>query len=235
MAAYQAKQDAYDQALAEATAACGINGINGTNPALNRQIERTELKRGCINWLFEGANVGVYGTYGGGPGDPNPPVYQTGAALLAQADRAKFIEQCFEWDLLTYTLYPYYWLPREKWRMHYQLNDTDPLFLSFLQAGLARVVVSVRPGFEKAALHFLRTGQLWDGGDAPGSESPLYLSVMAELQPPARTRVGQPWQVRVPTELTILQADSGAIAGKGLPCACDPTLALGAISSPLGR
>ena len=117
--------------------------------------------------------------------------------------------------------------------MRYQLADSDPLFLQFLQSGLARVLVSVRPGYEKAAMYFLRTGQIWNGGSPPAINSPLYLSIVDELRPQPRTRVGDPWDVVVPTTLTVLQAKSGAIEGEGLPCACEPGETLGATSSSL--
>jgi hypothetical protein len=32
---------------------------------------------------------------------------------------------------------------------------------------------------------------------------------------------GEPWETRVPTSLTILQARNAAIIGNGLPCYCD--------------
>ena len=232
--AYQAQQDAYDQALAAAKAEQeGIGAIRGTNPAQNRLIERTELKRGCLNWLFNGANFGVDGTHEMGEGDINPPVYKTGADLVGQTERAKFMEQCFEWDLLAYTLYPYFWLPRDQWHLRYQFSDADPQFLNFLQSGLARVLVSVRPGYERAAMHFLKYGQIWNGGSPPAINSPLYRAIIDELRPQPRTLVGPSWQVRVPSTLTVLQAESGAIEGRGLPCDCEPGEALGREASVL--
>lgn len=231
MAAYQAQKDAYDQALADAKSQLaarqdGLNAIQGTNPALNQNIVQDELKKGCINWLFRGQNYGTYAVWR--YGDPyNPPHYSTDAGAMADGERAKFIEQCFEWNLMTYNLYGYFWANKGRWRPLYQLNDADPLFQNFLQSGMARVLVSVRPGYEKAAMYFLSTGEIWNGGDRPGPNSPIYLSIVDELKQPVGTRVGEPWEIRVPSTLTVLQAESGAIAGKGLPCDCEPDKALG--------
>jgi hypothetical protein len=157
----------------------------------------------------------------------NPPYYTTDAQAVADGERAKFMEQCFEWELLTYTLYPYYWANQGRWRSLYQLSDTDPQLLAFLQSGMARVLVSVRPGYEQAAMYFLRTGQIWNGGEQPGINSLIYLAIVDELKQPVGVRVGKPWEIRVPTTLTVLQAESGAIDGKGLPCDCEPQAALG--------
>jgi hypothetical protein len=47
------------------------------------------------------------------------------------------------------------------------LTNSDPLFLSFLQPGYARVVVPVRLGFETAVQFYLNTGLPWLDGDLP--------------------------------------------------------------------
>ena len=112
LSAWQAKQDAYNEALAEAKSQQSSNYIQGTNPAQNRLIERNELKRGCLNWLADGQNISVYGVQAdftnsiAGATTGNPPLYVTKGDVVYQTERAKFLEQCFEWDLLTYSLYP---------------------------------------------------------------------------------------------------------------------------------
>jgi hypothetical protein len=228
MKAYQTKKDAYDSELANLRSQQqGLIGIQGTNPALNRTIEQTELKKGCIHWLFNGRDYSTWGVWRYGD-TVNPPHVNTDAATLAGGERAKFIEQCFEWPLMTYTLYPYFWAGRSEWRRLYTLNDADPLFLNFLQSGMARVHVPIRPRYEKAAMHLLKTGEVWNGDGPPPIDSPIYVSIVDELRQPVGTRVGQPWEVRVPTTLTVLQAKSGAIDGEGLPCDCEPAKAIGA-------
>jgi len=132
----------------------------------------------------------------------------------------QFVEQCFEWRLMTYIFFPYFWGRKCNWQKIYQLDDIDPIFLSFLQAGFARVVVPVAPGYEHAALRFLADSTLWVGGGIPGVDDPLYRSVVNEML----EEVGdvddsiEPWKIRVPTTLTVLQCDSGCVPGNGLPC-----------------
>jgi hypothetical protein len=31
----------------------------------------------------------------------------------------------------------------------------------------------------------------------------------------------EPWPIRVPTSLTVLQCESGCVEGSGLPCPCE--------------
>ena len=92
----------------------------------------------------------------------------------------------------------------------------------------------MRPGMEKQIMHFLRTGQVWQGSEVPAIDSPLYLSIVDELKAPVGTVEGEPWEIRVPTALTVLQCESGCVEGAGLPCDCeeDPSSAFGTEGTP---
>lgn len=121
---------------------------------------------------------------------------------------AKFMEQAFEWEIMDYTFYPYYWGNKEDWQKMYLSESIDPLFRSFLQAGMGRVIVTVTPGFEDAVNFYLATGKIWNGGEVPIIGDPLYLSIADELREPQGEKYGKPWVTRLPTSLTILQAES---------------------------
>jgi len=121
---------------------------------------------------------------------------------------AKFLEQAFEWSIMDYTFYPYYWADRKMWQEMYLTENIDTLFRGFLQAGLARVIVTVKPGFEEAVQYFLTTGKVWMGGETPIIGDPLYVSIMQEMQDPIGIPQGNYWITRIPTTLTILQAKS---------------------------
>ncbi|KPE50625.1 hypothetical protein AOB46_13905 [Chryseobacterium indologenes] len=135
----------------------------------------------------------------------------------------KFMEQSFEWEIMSYYLYPYYWGNRANWADLYQFDDNDPTFRAFMQSGMARVIVTVRPGFEESVRHFLATGQIWNGGEVPVIDDPLFLSIVDELRSPKATKEGEPWREKIPTSLTVLQAGSiGLKVEKALPCYCEP-------------
>ena len=87
-----------------------------------------------------------------------------------------------------------------------------------MQSGMARVVVTVRPGFEEAVRFYLQTGQIWNGGEVPIIDDKLFLSIVDELRQPEGKKEGKAWSTRLPTPMTILQADSiGLKVDKALP------------------
>jgi hypothetical protein len=51
----------------------------------------------------------------------------------------------------------------------------------------------------------------------------MYVAIENEMKEP----VGKidksitPWEIRVPTTLTVLQCESGCVEGRGLPCPCE--------------
>ncbi|MCL2597678.1 MAG: hypothetical protein FWD66_08505, partial [Paludibacter sp.] len=90
------------------------------------------------------------------------------------------------------------------------------LFRSFMQAGMARVVVTVRPGFEEAVAHYMATGQIWNGGGTAVIGDSLYLSIVDELKEQEYTVDGS-WETMLPTNLIALQRSGVAIDAEGLP------------------
>lgn len=163
--------------------------------------------------------------------DPFMPKMNFDSGISAQADLVRFAESCIDWKLMTYEFLPYFYGVPPRWRKLYNLTDNDPLFQNFLQAGMARVVVPVTPGFEEAALHLVANGyspMLAAGGSLPALNSDIYQSLMGEIlehrqdlatqAPPVA--VGAPWKVRVPTSFMVLQCQSGCVEGEGLPCNC---------------
>jgi hypothetical protein len=186
MNAYNDLKANYDNAVQAAKVRAGFNQIQGKNPIANRETEQIELKRGCISLLsgqrFETfdamvPNVAPYGY---------PEIDFTEAKADGQV--ILFFEQAFEWTNMTYVFYPYFWSNKQEWVMLSQLDDDDPLFAKFLQAGAARVQVPVRIGFQQAMLHYLKLGFQWtaDGtlviADEDGQPDPVQMSIIDELK-----------------------------------------------------
>lgn len=122
----------------------------------------------------------------------------------------RFIQQAFEWEHLQFALYPYFWGRLDMWPERFAASSPDEEFADFLKAGAARAVVPVRPGFEQAVNWYLATGELWGGaGDPPRIGSPLYVPIVQELRErdgvDDAIPVGEPWEVRVPTDLLLLR------------------------------
>ncbi|AZB24298.1 carboxypeptidase regulatory-like domain-containing protein [Chryseobacterium bernardetii] len=223
IAAYEKAKTQYEQDLA-AIQAQGVQ-IKGSNPGFYRQIENTILRRNCISYMINqdpsaaltfGKNK-YYKTDSAEESFLNTEV-KLDSTLDSYTAFVKFMEQAFEWEIMSYYFYPYYWGNRNNWDKMYQFDDNDPTFRAFMQSGMARVIVTVRPGFEEAVRHYLATGQIWNTGEVPVIDDPLFLSIVEEMRKTEGEKYGKAWATRLPTALTILQAQSiGLNVTKALP------------------
>jgi hypothetical protein len=207
MQAFLNKRAAYEEKLAALSIQEGVT-ITGQNPARNRKLEKDEIKKNCISILtkqhfdmFDSIEIGPTGL---------PQTNLTEAETEGRYIR--FFEQAFEWENITYILYPYYWGRKENWCDKIKFEDADPQFVDFITAGAARVVVPARDEFRSAIRHFLTTGEIWMGGELPDIDSSLYLPIVEELKeqlgaPGEERRVDEPWHVTIPTSLIRLRPD----------------------------
>jgi len=202
---YQKLLRDYQERLAAAEVEAAVQ-IQGRNPLENEKLIRTELKKGAIS-VFTDQQYDLFDAIGfSSQGFPQPDLIE-GAA---EGKYIRFFEQAFEWEQMMFFYYPYFWGRKDRWLTTSLLQDVDPLFADFIKAGAARLVVSVRPGFEQAVAHFLDTGETWDGGDLPPITSPLYVSIIEEIRerdkaPSTEIAQGDPWDVRLPTTLVKLR------------------------------
>ena len=217
--AYLDMKFAYDQKLAaqkeQADQRAGLAGvIAGLNPGLNRDIEKTELKKQCVRALMLNCLGQRYGSFDASPiKDETQDKFNDFDILdaIKEGNYIQFFEQAFEWENMTYVFYPYFWANKAQWDMKAMTYDDDPQFTKFLQAGAARVMLPARKNFEDVVLNYLKTGKIWDGGTAPVAEDPLFMSVADELKnqtdDSGGEADGEPWEVVVPTTQIYLQQD----------------------------
>ncbi len=212
--AYEQRRAIWEEQQRAAEIAAGIS-VPGRNPVINRQLEHAEVRRAVIS-LLVGMPIDQFGALNTGA-DGEPVINQL--ATVGQAPIIAFYDQAFEWDQLIYNLYPYFWGRHATWRQGVDDGAAlDTLHEAFLDAGVARVVVPVRPGFEATALYFLATGALWRGGKVPQIGDPLYVSIAKELVAAQNdgaggVLLGDEWTVRIPTTLVTLggEADLNAM------------------------
>lgn len=127
-----------------------------------RKLEREEIMKGVIRWLFGP------GFKFAPPGDPSTYYDDTGAVsdlntqlgVLEHGNLISFIHQAVEWENVSYFLYPYFWTPRAQWRDRLNIRHDDPTHEAFLRSGAVRVVLPIRPDWEKAFLSFVETGSV---------------------------------------------------------------------------
>ncbi|WP_117590797.1 hypothetical protein [Chryseobacterium sp. Leaf405] len=207
--AYEEALVDYNNKLAEEQSKAVV--IKDSNPNFYRQIENTVLRKNCISYMADRAAGSTHG-YGLAGLTQGTTFTDYETVLSNDLDKytafVKFMEQAFEWENLSYYLYPYYWGNKQNWVELYQSENTDPLFRNFLQSGMARVIATVRPGFEDAVQFYLATGKIWSGGEVPVIGDELYLSIVDEMKQPKGEKQGKAWLTRLPTTLNILQAES---------------------------
>lgn len=205
--AYKTNLADYEEKVAAAEVRAGIE-IEGKNPVLNLEIMKDELKKNCITILtdqhfnlFNSIQNNMYGL-------PQVNLYEN----EAEGPYVRFFEQAFEWEHITWFTYPYFWGRKSKWEEKIAYDDPDPLFNQFIKAGYCRTVVPVRPGFEAAVDHFMTFGEIWNGGPLPPISNDLYLPIAEEIaqrldRSEDEIPQGEPWEVRVPTNLIKLRND----------------------------
>jgi hypothetical protein len=225
LAGYNNKLQEYEQKLKQAELARDTQiGQLKVQPRTEtyRQIESHELRKHCIDVLTRHTafsefpprlndlstgqlEINLNGLFG----------FPNWQANNVNGTTATFLEQMFEWHMMTYQLYPYFWTDKKRWHHLYREIDTgDSLFDEFLKAGYARVVVPLRPSYERSALYFLRTNMIWAGGEVPAFDDDTHLSLLEELHTSVQLEkgegiaVGEPWEVILPTSFIYLQADA---------------------------
>jgi len=157
----------------------------GAQDALSlRQIEREEVMKHILRWLFgpdftfvpPGMPEDLYG--------PNQSVIDevTWAQVLSRGEVIKFLHQAIEWENMVFFLYPYFWSHTARWELKKYLDHPDFLHRTFLKSGSARVVLTIRPGFERDFVTFVETG-----GFDPLPDSHPYMTIAAETEAFAHT------------------------------------------------
>lgn len=236
ISAYNSKKQAYEDWLSGQTNDISFGFVNegSNNPGINREIEREELKKRCIEMFtgqryesFDAATNGILNVSG------YPEILFNEA--IREGNVVKFFEQAFEWENMTYIFYPYYWGKKVNWMSLKNAEDpADPLFTKFLQAGYARVMVPARPDFENYLLMFnmlsnavSALGCAWNFSPdlfgslgisnefSPGINDPVYLSVTEELIEAAGWSIEDPNPVlvghyvqKIPTNLVYIIPNS---------------------------
>jgi hypothetical protein len=153
----------------------------GQNDTLTlRRMEREEVMKAALRWL-------IGPTFA--PVSPITKYYKedTGGIVddltwtqgTARGNLIRFLQQAIEWENVLYLMYPYFWSGAAGIEVRKYLDHPDPTHRAFLRSGAARVVLTIRPGFEKDFVDFI-------AGDNPGVSS-KYLTIAEEMQAFAST------------------------------------------------
>jgi hypothetical protein len=175
-ALYNAAHDAYYtslQALTQQRDALKAH-IEGVDTLTLRREERDEVMKGILRWLlgpaFDFMPQDVVNLFAKDPTLRSYGESFTGndlgldasgwSTMFVYQEMVKFIQQAIEWENMLYFLYPYFWDVPAAWDFVRTLQHPDATRQQFLRAGSARVVLTIRSGFENAFAAFVDRGEL---------------------------------------------------------------------------
>ncbi|MFD8698933.1 hypothetical protein [Kitasatospora purpeofusca] len=122
--------------------------------------------------------AGVDTAHGAGfaPGVLHPPD-GAWAGLRRHEDLVRFVNQAVEWENVVTFLYSYFWDAPDSWDFVRRIRHPDPTRQAFLRAGGARIVLTIRKGWEDAWVRFCEGG--FKDADIPADHP--YLTVAQEI------------------------------------------------------
>jgi hypothetical protein len=194
-ALYTAAQNTYyatQQAL-QAQIQALQDRLNSVDTLTLRREENDEIMKGVLRWLlgpgFEFMPDGVKNLFeSSGAAHPEWGISFPGNQLgLSMADwstvmnyeqMVRFINDAIDWDNVLYFLYSYFWDVPDGWDNIRNIQHPDATRQAFLRAGSARVVLTVRKGWETAWVQFVEGGTF---GSALPQLHP-YLTIAQEIQ-----------------------------------------------------
>jgi hypothetical protein len=185
--------------------------IGSWDPLSLRKLEREEIMKTTLKWIFGPAfdlmPSEMARLYSGDPGgvatiEPSRLTPQQWAQVMGIGEFIKYLQQAIEWENVLFFVYPYFWDNPRNHALKRFLNHPDSLHRAFLRGGAARVVLTVRPGFEESFTRLFETGSL---DNELESDHP-YLTIAQEIQAYAATHYpGIPGDSNDPEEVDRAQ------------------------------
>jgi hypothetical protein len=158
-----------------------------------RRMEQEEIMKGVLRWLlgpqFYLVPFDIASLFGPDSNDPNvqdvlDPNLLTNdewIRVLEHGEFIKYIHNAIEWENVLFFTYPYFWDHNKLWDFKKFLYHPDPTHRMFLRSGAARVVLTIRPEFEKSFSQVVESA----GATLPGSHP--YVTIAQEIQDFANT------------------------------------------------
>ncbi len=169
--------------------------IKGYDALTLRRMEQEEIMKGVLRWLFGPsfhlvpANIAsLYMlTDSNDPEvrevlDPNQLSAREWLHVMEHGEFIKYVQNAIEWENVLHFTYPYFWDTTSNWDLKKFLYHPDPRHRVFLRAGAARVVLTIRPGFEDSFTQLVESGAF---AGLPGPHP--YVAIAQEIQNFART------------------------------------------------
>ncbi len=221
---YRRELSDYENSLQMAKIEAGIT-MSGRNPRKNEMLVREELMKMVLGATFpqlyyRGLNSMKFGykcigvDEKGEPVTVGPPIPEPDFMdAKEEAPWVTFMAKLYEFENMTFDFKPYFFGNRAKWCTLRTLVDPDPRMEAAMSAGYVTIDVPVSLGMETAFMHYMATGQIWNGADMPIIGDPLYEALAIEImngQNPGGLPVGDPWTTVLPTSLVMVSDDAPA-------------------------
>ncbi len=132
---------------------------SGTDGATLRRLEREQIMRSVMEWVFPGFGTA---TAPAGLGVSAGLSDDSWRQVMEYGEYIKYVHAAIDWSNLAYVLYPYFWsnTAGTSGMDKLYLDHPDPAHRDFLRAGACRVVLPIQPSFESGVLSLLDQGQL---------------------------------------------------------------------------
>jgi type II secretion system (T2SS) protein G len=168
--------------------------INNYDALSLRRMEQEEIMKGVMRWIL-GPNfylvppniASLFGSDSNDPEvqdvlDPNKLSDSEWKDVLEHGEFIKYIHNAIEWENVLYFTYPYFWDDNRLWDFKKFLFHPDQTHKVFLRSGAARVVLTIRPGFESSFTQLVENGAF---GSLPAPHP--YVTIAQEIQNFAKT------------------------------------------------
>jgi hypothetical protein len=210
LGALQDKEDAIEAVtnLVKNDVASELGKFLQGNPSTNLITAKNELKRAAIS-IFTRQHFASFNAVKDVVDDLPQIDFEEASD---ESHIVRFFESHFDWNSMTYVYYPYFWSNRN-WPEKLMLKNNDPEFEKFLTSGAARLIVPVRRDHELPVIRFFEEGASFrfNEDNSPYEVgSSTYVSIVQEIKENSgnfenETPVDQPWDIRVPTPIKIMQ------------------------------
>jgi hypothetical protein len=159
-----------------------------------RRMEQEEIMKGVLRWLlgpeFYLVPFNIASLFGPDTNDPDVQDALDPNRLsdlewidvMEYGEFIKYLHNAIEWENVLYFTYPYFWDDNKLWHFKKFLYHPDSTHRTFLRSGAARVVLTIRPGFEASLTSLIESGSF---GGLPGPHP--YVTIAQEIQNFANT------------------------------------------------
>ncbi|WP_210544015.1 hypothetical protein [Rhodoferax sp. PAMC 29310] len=172
-----------------------LKAVAGVDALTLRRMEREEIMKAVLRWLFGPEFTLVPETIqelfdaldsGRDFETPVPTTLNSWERVLKFGEFIKFIHQAIEWESILYFTYPYFWDSPESWQHKLFMQHPNARHQEFLRAGSARVVLTIREGYERSFTELMEAGAF---GELvlPGAGTHPYLTIADEIRNYAET------------------------------------------------